>query len=419
MRPLADERDARLAPARSPLAPAGRATPTRRGWTLAGASLGLFVGARILGAGALAGLGLAGALLLVAAVLFVLPRRPALEVARTARPARVHVGDDGRVVLDGRTTAATPLLALTERVDGGRRSARFVLPPAAPGEPVRATYRVPTARRGVHELGPLLATVTDPFGLIRRAWVVTPPSDLVVRPRVHDVLPPRRNLGGEPDPHAEGPRVPAPETAGEFLALRDYEPGDDPRRVHWRSTARSGELMVRLDEAAAPGRVVLLLDTRPAVHDSASFELAVEAVASLAVRCRKDQTPVEVLTTAGEVLGRPGPGTPELLLDRLAVVDTGGPDHLHALGAQLATRLGVGACVVATGAPDDALRDAIAPLYRRFALAVVATRPTTVLLPGLVDAASEPLAAAWNRATAHRRERWNSATSRFAPHSPR
>jgi uncharacterized protein (DUF58 family) len=400
--------------------PLGRPTPTRRGWTLAGASIGLFIGARILGAGALAGLGIAGVLLLLGASLAVLRGRPALAVQRTARPARVHVGDEGRVVLDGETTARTPLLALTERVDGGRRSARFVLPPSGAGEPVRATYRVPTTRRGLHELGPLLATVADPFGLVRRPWIVTPPTDLVVRPRVHDVLPPRRALGGEPDPHAEGPRIPTPETAGEFLALRDYEPGDDPRRVHWRSTARTGELVVRLDEAAAPGRVVLLLDTRPEVHDTESFEVAVEAIASLAVRCRADQTPVEALTTAGEVLGRPGPATLELLLDRLAVVTTGGPDHLRALGAQLASRLGIGALVVATGAPDDAVRRAVAPIHLRAAVAVIATRPPTAsALPGLVAAWSESLPIAWNRATAHRTERWNPATSRSPLHSPR
>jgi uncharacterized protein (DUF58 family) len=283
----------------------------------------------------------------------------------------------------------------------------------ARGEPVRATYRVPTARRGLHELGPLLAIVTDPFGLVRRSWIVTPPTDLVVRPRVHDLLPPRRKLGGEPDPHAEGPRVPTPETAGEFLALRGYEPGDDPRRVHWRSTARTGELVVRLDEAAAPGRVVLVLDTRPEVHDVESFEVAVEAVASLALRCRADHTPVEVFTTAGEVLLRPGPGPVELLLDRLAVVDVGGPDHLQALGAQLGARLGIGALVVATGSPDVAVRDAVAPLHLRAAVAVVATRtPTAGHVPGLVDASAEPLPVAWNRAAANRRERWNPATSR-------
>jgi len=387
---------------------------------MAGAAAGLFIGSRILGAGALAGLGIGGGLLLGFAMISVLWRRPALIVARTARPSRVHVGGEGRVVLDGHTMARTPLLALTERVDGGRRSARFVLAASPADTPVRATYRVSTMRRGLHELGPLLAVVSDPFGLARRAWVVTPPTELVVRPRVHDVLAPRRKAGGEPDPHAEGPRVPTPETAGEFLALRQYEAGDDPRRVHWRATARTGELVVRLDEAAAPGRVVLLLDTRPAVHDADSFETAVEVVASIAVRCRHDQTPVEVVTSAGEVLGRPGPGTLELLLDRLAVVELGGPDHLAALGAQLGARLGIGAIVAATGSPDRALVDALATLRARASVSVVGARaPLVGSVPGLVDAASQPFPVAWNRAAAHPRGRWNPATSRSPQRSPR
>jgi uncharacterized protein (DUF58 family) len=381
--------------------PLGRPTPTRRGWTLAGASVSLVLGSRLLGAGALAGLGLSGLLLLLFALVYVLRGRPALEIRRHARPSRVHVGGEGRVVLEGMTTARTPLLALTEIVDGGVRAARFVLSPAGPGVPIDATYRVPTDRRGRHELGPLLAIVTDPLGLARRTWEVADVTDIIVRPRVHAVLSPRRAGGGDQDPRAEGARVPAFEPAGEFLALRDYEPGDDPRRVHWRSTARLGELVVRQDEAAAPGRVVLLLDARPSAHDDASFEAAVEAIASLAIRLQQDHAPVEVITTAGTILGRPGPGTVELLLDRLAVVELDDTDLLSAVGARLATRLGLGAFVAVTGAPDRPLLDALAPLGSRAVVTVVATRAGTQLsrVPGftLVDATATPFPVAWNR----------------------
>jgi uncharacterized protein (DUF58 family) len=226
-------------------------------------------------------------------------------------------------------------------------------------------------------------------------------SDIIVRPRVHPVLGPRRAGGGDQDPRAEGARVPAFEPAGEFLALRDYEPGDDPRRVHWRSSARLGELVVRQDEAAAPGRVVLLLDTRPSAHDEASFEVAVEAIASLAIRLRQDHAPVEVLTTAGHILGRPGPGTLELLLDRLAVVEVGDPDMLREVGARLSTRLGLGAFVAVTGAPDRALLEALAPLSARAVVTVVATRTGAAVgrVPGItvVDATTTPFPVAWNR----------------------
>ncbi len=386
--------------------PLGRPIPTRRGWTLAGASVSLVLGSRVLGAGALAGLGLSGLLLLLFALAYVVRGRPALDVRRHARPSRVHVGGEGRVVLEGETTARTPLLALTEMVDGGIRSARFVLSPSGPGTPIEATYRVATNHRGRHELGPLLAIVTDPLGLARRAWEVAGVSDIIVRPRVHPVLGPRRAGGGDQDPRAEGARVPAFEPAGEFLSLRDYEPGDDPRRVHWRSSARLGELVVRQDEAAAPGRVVLLLDTRPTAHDEASFETAVEAIASLAIRLRQDHAPVEVLTTAGQILGRPGPGTLELLLDRLAVVEVDEVDMLTAVGARLSTRLGLGAFVAVTGSPDRSLLEALAPLGTRAVVTVVATRAGASVgrIPGItvVDATATPFQVAWNREHARR-----------------
>lgn len=389
--------------------PIGRPAPTPRGWTLAGGSVALLVGSRVLGAGALAGLGISGVLLVLFALAYVSRGSPALDIQRHARPSRVHVGGEGRVVLHGTTTDRIPLLALTEIIDGGMRVARFVLSPAPAGASIEATYRIPTARRGRHELGPLLAIIGDPLGLAQRAWEVADVTDIIVRPRVHAVLAPRRAGGGDQDPRADGARVPAFEPAGEFLGLRDYEPGDDPRRVHWRSTARLGELVVRQDEAAAPGRVVLLLDTRRSAHDDASFEVAVEAIASIATRLDRDHAPVEVLTTAGQVLGRPGPGTLELLLDRLAVVEATDADMLAAVGASLSTRLGLGAFVAATGAPDRALLDALAPLGTRAVVTVVATRAGAPRprLPRftVVDASAETFPTAWNREHSRLRSR--------------
>jgi len=387
--------------------PLGRPTPTRRGWALAGGAGGVTVGAIILQNGALAGLGVTGLLLLAFAHLTVMRARPALTVRRTAHPPRVHVGAECSVAIEGRTLARTPLLMLTELVDDGVRVARFALPAGPADTPVRATYRVPTTRRGRHELGPLLAFVIDPFGLARRAWEVATPNDLIVRPRLHTVLSPRRGPGGEPDVHAQGKRLPTHQTAAEFLALREYEPGDDPRQVSWRATARRGELMVRQDEAAAPGRVVVVLDVRPEVHDTTSFEVAVEAIASIAVQAARDQIPLEAVTTTGAVLGRPTPGALELVLDHLAVIEPERPDHLAALCAQLATRLGVGGVVVVTGAIDAASTRAVAPLYGRCVVSVVTTKQPNVApsIPGLVDAWSQPFAPSWNRAVALGRRR--------------
>jgi hypothetical protein len=227
------------------------------------------------------------------------------------------------------------------------------------------------------------------------------------------VVAPRRGGGGEPAAHAEGARAPALEPLGEFLALNDYEPGDDPRRVHWPSSARRGELVVRQDEAASPGRVVLLLDTRPVAHDEASFESAVEVIASLAVSLRRAHAPVEALTTKGDVLGRPGPGAVAILLERLAVVETGGPDYLVNVVAGLRNRLGIGAVVAATGHLDAALTDALTLLRPRMLVTVVATGQQLVTpspLLSVVDAADD-FPTAWNAFASSATRRWNRASS--------
>jgi uncharacterized protein (DUF58 family) len=242
----------------------------------------------------------------------------------------------------------------------------------------------------------------------------------VICPRVHAVVAPRRGGGGEPAAHVEGARAPALEPLGEFLALREYEPGDDPRRVHWRATARTGELVVRQDEAASPGRVVLLLDTRPEVYADDEFETAVEGVASLAVSLRRTHAPVEVVTTSGELLGRPGPGSIELLLDRLAVVEPGGDDYLAAVVASLRDRLGIGAVIAVTGALDTRFVDALVRLRPRCLLTIVATgagRRDVASALTLVDASGGDFARSWNSHPLIQKRRWNPGTSQSSLHS--
>ena len=380
-----------------------------------GAGGGLLLGSRVLGAGPLAGLGIAAGLMLAAAAGWVATRHPRLAMSRSVHPGRLHVGSEGRVVLAGTAVTRTPLLTLIERIDDGRRAARFLVPPHPARSDVHAAYRFPTARRGRHVVGPLLATVSDPLGLVRRSFVVVAATDVVVCPRVHDVTPPLRGGGGEPAAHAEGARAPALEPLGEFLGLRPYEAGDDPRRVHWRATARTGELVVRQDEAASPGRVVLLLDTRPDAYDEASFETAVEVIASLAVRLRRDHAPAEVLTTSGDVLGRPGPGAVEILLERLAVVEPGGLDHVAAVVARLRDRLGIGSVVAATGALDLELAEALGLLRARKLVTVVTTRAPQGMQPRaafpVIDVSSTGFPGGWNAVANHHSRRWNAATS--------
>ena len=225
------------------------------------------------------------------------------------RPTRVHVGGDARVDLEVDDTGAadSPQLLLTDVFDGGRRAARFLVPALRRGQRARAAYRVPTNRRGRYTLGPITLTVTDPFGLARRSWVAGAADEVTICPRVHELRPPPGAPGRLRSASPFAVRFHAPAVDGEeFLTLREYEVGDDLRRIHWRSTARTGELVVREDEAQWQPRAVVLLDTRPGAHDDASFEAAVEATASVVARLVRSVLPVEVITTDGRTLGATG-----------------------------------------------------------------------------------------------------------------
>lgn len=337
---------------------------TRRGWTLSGAACGLVVAGRLLGALELSILGVLTLTLLGAASVWVRGRRHPVRVDRKVHPHRVHVGGEARVDLEvvNPGPGDVPQLLLTDIFDGGRRAARFLVPSLRRGQRARAAYRVPTARRGRYSLGPITLTVVDPFGLARESWVAGPAEEVTICPRVHDLRPPPGAPGRLRSASPFAVRFHAPAIDGEeFLTLREYAVGDDLRRIHWRSTARTGELVVREDEAQWEPRAVVLLDTRPSAHDDSSFEAAVEAVASVVSRLARSVLPVEVLTTDGRTLGvtgsggRHGIGGEALTMDQLAVVQPRGPESLAGVARPLRAqvRRGLLVAVMGTLGPQD------------------------------------------------------------------
>src|SRR5688500_1958763 len=105
-----------------------------------------------------------------------------LSAARELHPTRVHAGTDSRVDLAvrNRSSKRTPVLAVRDPFDHGRRVARFLLAPLRPGEVARAAYRLPTQRRGGYAIGPLEASATDAFGVATRSTNLAPPTSLTV-----------------------------------------------------------------------------------------------------------------------------------------------------------------------------------------------------------------------------------------------
>jgi hypothetical protein len=209
-------------------------------------------------------------------------RRPLPPVARVGDPARVHI----EVSNTGRHR--TPSLRLWEPVgdDGG---AFMHLASLRPGGSATAAYRVPTARRGVMLLGPAEATRSDILGLWSRSAMIAGQQSLVVVPQVVTLAAPRVGSAGR-----LGQQLAARSLANvgtEFHSMRDYVPGDDLRRVSWRASARSDDLVVRQAAPDALTFALVVLDTRrparfdastgSADTDSAAFERAVSIAASV------------------------------------------------------------------------------------------------------------------------------------------
>jgi len=332
-----------------------RPSLTNRGWSLVGAAVALLVGARVLGVVELAML--AAAAFVAVAMAFVRLRRHRIVVVatRTLQPARAEAGTPGRADLalrndGGRTTG---VLSATDSFDGGRRVARFLVPPLTRGESAEAAYRLPTGRRGIYVVGPLTVSVTDAFGMAEASAVATGTDRFVVYPKVENVLP----LPGASSQEArvgsfQASRVPI---GLDFFGLREYEVGDDLRRVHWRSTARTGELMLRQDEMPWESRTTVLFDTRPSTHTSESFERAVEVAASLVTAHCKGRRHLRFLTTGGVEMRSAGKERYAQIMEYLAEVTPEGADRFNMVIDTL-RRTGAGgplAAVVANAGKAD------------------------------------------------------------------
>src|SRR5206468_2058781 len=146
------------------------------------------------------------------------------------------------------------------------------------------------------ELGPLEAQRADPFGLVSRTTHIAPAVELTVYPAIEAVTAMAPARGHRPA--ATQPATPGP-SGEDFATLRAYEVGDDLRQVHWPSTAKLDELMIRQLDHPLEGHATVLLDLRASVHTEASLERAVSGAASVLVACSRSGSLVRLATTEG------------------------------------------------------------------------------------------------------------------------
>ncbi|MEX2973309.1 DUF58 domain-containing protein [Streptomyces sp. C184] len=319
---------------------------TTRGRSFLAAGMAAAVCSFLLGQPDLLRVGLLLAALPLVCVLFLHRTRYRVAGSRTLSPARVPAAAESRVRLRMENVSRLPtgVLMLQDRVPYvlGPRP-RFVLDRVEAGGRREVSYRVRSDLRGRYPLGPLQLRLSDPFGMCELTRSFSTCDTLTVVPRV-EPLPPVR-LTGEAAGYGEG-RQRSLALAGEDDVIpRGYRHGDDLRRVHWRSTARYGELMVRREEQPQKARCTILLDTRETAHpgsgpDSA-FEWAVTGAASSAVHLLERGFSVRLLTDTGTSVPGPdgaggfGGGTESadaagLVLDTLAVVEQSEEEGLSA-----------------------------------------------------------------------------------------
>ena len=295
---------------------------TTRGRTLAFLAVTTLVFGRLTGLRELVMAGAAFVAVLVVGFGLVWAREGRFRMQRSVSPSRTTVGRSVRVELaieaSGRLGLGPVLLSDRLPPDVGQ-TPRLALPGGLSRRQRAVAYTVAPRLRGRHAIGPLEVTHTDPFGAVRRRQEVSVTSPLVVYPAYEEVsvLPSAVQRIGIV---RHSPNI---GQGDEFYALRAYEEGDDLRKIHWPTSLKTGDLVIRQEELLAEPRALLVLDTAAAKHrgtgPEASLEAAVSACASLGVLALHRRMRLEVVTNEGPLLRMRNPSQDEFL-EALAMI---------------------------------------------------------------------------------------------------
>lgn len=303
-------------------------TPRGRGFLIAG--LGVVLISMVAGQRDVMRLGLLLLVLPLIAAFLVARARLRMSCERSVEPAQVPLGSPmrGKITLGQEGRLPAGILLLEDHVPRELGPLpRFLVDKADLSWRREVQYPLLGRVRGRFSTGPLSVRTTDPFGLVRldRQFVAT--SDVMVTPQVVP-LPVMRTAGGagstgEARPHRIG-------VVGQDDALvREYHQGDDVRRIHWRSTARWGDLMVRREEQSWDPSASIMLDTRASAHAGRgmnnSIEWAVSAAASIATHFLDDGFGIEIYEADGPLhisgsLGQHSSASSQLVISRLTDV---------------------------------------------------------------------------------------------------
>jgi uncharacterized protein (DUF58 family) len=274
----------------------------------------------------------------VALVVFVLAigftvGRLDLDARIGVNPSRVVVGDRaaGELTLSNRRSRTARGLRVELPV--GRAVAVFAVPHLKGAGRTDELFVVPTQRRAIIPVGPLTTVQGDPLGLLRRTRRWTDIEEIYVHPRTAALSTMTAGLIRD----MEGQTTSALSSSDiAFHTLREYVRGDDLRHVHWKSSAKLGELMVRQYNDTRRSHVAVLLSIDPSEYATEDeFELGISCAASVAVQAIRDEqtltvivgdeefpaiNPTRLLDRFSGIEGRPGVGDIAATIRRLRAV---------------------------------------------------------------------------------------------------
>lgn len=289
---------------------------------------------------------------LVIAALFVLGRS-AYRVTLDLSSPRVVVGERAIGRIEVASAARRTMLPSRIELAVGSATAQFLVPRLAPDAVHEELFAIPTRRRAVLTVGPVRSVRDDPLGLMRRQVTWAHSQEVYVHPRTARLTALEtgylRDLEGTPSSALTSSDI-------AFHALREYTVGDDRRHVHWRTTARTGTLMVRqFEETRRSHIVVALANDSDQMADDDELELAVSVAASLSEQTLREEKQLTPLAIGARLRT----GTYRQLMDDYTVVTA--VRHRHALrdlgraAAEAAPNASAVLLVVGSGADPTAI----------------------------------------------------------------
>lgn len=227
------------------------------------------------------------------------------RIVRMLPAPRVARGDPIRVIYRARndTRRRTVAAAIVDRCDAAE--VRIDLPAIARDDRLEVVGVIPTRRRGVFPVGPWRLERVDALGLALGSRASDEVGTVLVHPRVHNLQGPYGTMHTVED-EAMIRRVASDPLSG-FVSLREYVEGDDPRLIHWPTSARMGTLMIREHVELRRPEFTVVLDAAADVASEDDFEEMVDVAASVAVHALRSGVDVRLRTTAREFPGAARP----------------------------------------------------------------------------------------------------------------